>query len=421
MDASTYLPRVADALLSERLERKGAVQIKGAKWCGKTATAMQKAQSVVFMQDPDKREQNTRLAEVKPSLLLKGPEPRLLDEWQVAPQLWDAVRFAIDKDPSPGRFILTGSAVPGEKPFHSGTGRFAFLTMRPMSLFESQESSGDVSLQSLFDGEEANGASTLDIEDIAYLTARGGWPLSALTKNREASLGTAKDYVDAVCNEDISRIDGVARNPDKARALLRSYARNLCSQASDATLRDDLQSVGESMSQPTFASYVDALVNIFVIEDVRAWSPRLRSKTAIRTSPTRCFVDPSIAVAALGASPDHLLHDLKTFGLLFESLCIRDLRVYVEALGGSLYHYRDKSGLEADAVAVLDDGRWGLIEVKMGPSHISEGANNLLALAKKLDTQTMGEPSFLAVVCTEQYAYTRKDGVHVIPIGCLKP
>lgn len=421
MDSTAYLPRVADSMLAERLERKGAVQIKGAKWCGKTATAMQKAKSVVFMQDPDKREQNTRLAEVKPSLLLEGSEPRLLDEWQVAPQLWDAVRFAIDKDPTPGRFILTGSAVPGEKPLHSGTGRFAFLTMRPMSLFESQDSTGEVSLRALFDGQEASGSTTLDIVDLAYLTARGGWPLSVLMENREAALGTARDYVDAVCNEDISRIDGVTRNPDRARALLRSYARNLCSQASDATLRDDLQSIGESMSQPTFASYIDALVDIFVIEDVRAWSPRLRSKTAIRTSPTRCFVDPSIAVAALGASPDHLLHDLRTFGLLFEALCIRDLRVYVEALGGNLYHYRDKSGLEADAVVVLDDGRWGLIEVKMGPSRIDEGATSLLTLAGKLDTQAMGEPSFLAVVCTEQYAYTRKDGVSVVPLGCLKP
>lgn len=421
MDSTAYLPRVADSMLAERLERKGAVQIKGAKWCGKTATAMQKAESVVFMQDPDKREQNTRLAEVKPSLLLEGSEPRLLDEWQVAPQLWDAVRFAIDKDPTPGRFILTGSAVPGEKPLHSGTGRFAFLTMRPMSLFESQDSTGEVSLRSLFDGQDVGGATTLDIVDLAFLTARGGWPLSVLMENRGAALGTARDYVDAVCNEDISRIDGVTRNPDRARALLRSYARNLCSQASDATLRDDLQSIGESMSQPTFASYIDALVDVFVIEDVRAWSPRLRSKTAIRTSPTRCFVDPSIAVAALGASPDHLLHDLRTFGLLFEALCIRDLRVYVEALGGNLYHYRDKSGLEADAVVVLDDGRWGLIEVKMGPSRIDEGAASLLTLAGKLDTQAMGEPSFLAVVCTEQYAYTRKDGVHVIPLGCLKP
>lgn len=418
----TYLPRIADGMLADRLKRKGAVQIKGAKWCGKTETAKQQAKSVLYLQDPDVYEQNMRAARVKPSLLLRGDEPRLIDEWQIAPQIWDAVRFAVDQDPEPGRFILTGSAVPGERPLHSGTGRFAFLTMRPMSLFESQESSGEVSLARLFDSSTPiEGVSSQTIEDIAFIASRGGWPASVLIPNRHTALATAQDYVEAICEEDISRVDGVSRNPDKARALLRSYARNIATQASDATLREDMSPAGETLSQPSLSRYLDALTDIFVIEELSAWNPQLRSKTAVRTSPTRCFVDPSIGVAALGASPDHLLQDLRTFGLLFETLCIRDIRVYADALGGHVFHYRDKSGLEADAVIVLDDGRWGLVEVKLGDAYVDEGSKNLRLLADKIDQQAMGSPAFLAVVTAEGYAYTRDDGVHVVPIGCLKP
>lgn len=418
----TYLPRIADSMLTARLERKGAVQIKGAKWCGKTETAKQHAESVLYLQDPDSYEQNIRAARVKPSLLLRGDEPRLIDEWQIAPQIWDAVRFAVDQNPEPGRFILTGSAVPGERPLHSGTGRFAFLTMRPMSLFESQESTGEVSLARLFASPEPiEGASRCSIEDVAFLVSRGGWPASVLIPNKHAALATAQDYVEAICEEDISRADGVSRNPDKARALLRSYARNIATQASDATLREDMSPAGETLSQPSLSRYLDALTDIFVIEELNAWNPQLRSKTAVRTSPTRCFVDPSIAVAALGASPEHMLHDLRRFGLLFETFCIRDLRVYADALEGRVFHYRDKSGLEADAVIVLDDGRWGLIEIKLGDSYVDEGAKNLKALADKIDRQAMGNPAFLAVVTADGYAYTRDDGVHVVPIGCLKP
>ncbi len=403
----------------------GAVEVQGPKWCGKTETAKQIAESTLFLQDPDTYERNMAAAETMPSLLLRGEKPRLIDEWQEAPQLWDAVRFSIDQNGEAGQFILTGSAVPSKKkPRHTGTGRFGFLRMRPMSLFESKESTGEVSLSSLFGGAEAAGVSRMSLEDTAYATARGGWPRAVVLGRegrRRESLSIVKEYVSAVCDKDISRVDDVSRNPDKARMLLRAYARSSAAQVPNATLQQDMEKSGQELSAPTLAEYLGALKQIFVTDELHAWSPKLRSKSAIRTSPTRHFVDPSIAVAALGASPDSLLDDIPTFGLVFESLCARDLRIYVERLGGAAYHYRDNTGLEVDLILVLDTGDWAAVEIKLGDARVEDGARSLQAFASRVDQEHMRPPAFLAVVTAGTYAYTRDDGVHVIAIGCMKP
>lgn len=419
-----YLPRIADELLSQKLSHAGAVLVRGAKWCGKTATAEQQAKSVLAMQDPDTYENNLMTARIKPSLLLEGPKPRLIDEWQVAPQLWDAVRFAVDKAESRGQFVLTGSATPlrpEDRPLHSGTGRFSFLTMRPMSLFESGDSNGSVSLKSLFDGvDDLSAIAETTVDHLAYLVCRGGWP-TAVVEGGDAALETAYDYVDAVAEEDISHVDGVMRNAAYARLVLQAYARCTAVQADLATIRSTIKAQKGELSRGTVDSYLAALRALFVIEDLPAWTPSLRSKARITTTPTRHLVDPSLAAAALGASPSLLLKDLPTMGLLFESLVVRDLRVYAEALKGTVFHYRDATGLEADAVVVLRDGRWGLVEVKMGQSYVDEGARNLLKVAAKIDQDVMGAPSFLAVVTPGGYAFRRPDGVFVVPVGCLKP
>lgn len=369
-------------------------------------------------------EQNIQLATLNPKLLLKGEFPRLIDEWQVAPQLWDSIRFESDHGPL-GQFILTGSSVPPDmsKVIHSGTGRIGWLRMRPMSLWESQESSGEVSLAELFTAPEQIGAiNQMDIEQVAFLTCRGGWPL-AVDMEREIALDQAFDYVESVEKRDIQKVDGVDRDPVRVHRLLRSLARNQGSQASFGTIKEDLMAnEADSLSEDTIASYHKALKEIFVVEDSEAWNPNLRSKTAIRTSDTRYFTDPSIATAALGVGPQDLINDLNTFGLLFETMAVRDLRVYAEALNGKVYHFRDKNGLECDAVVHLRDGRYGLVEVKLGGEHkIRDGADALKDLAGKIDTSRMREPSFLMVlVGVGQYAYRREDGVYVVPIGCLK-
>ena len=369
-------------------------------------------------------EQNIQLATLNPKLLLKGEFPRLIDEWQVAPQLWDSIRFESDHGPL-GQFILTGSSVPPDmsKVIHSGTGRIGWLRMRPMSLWESQESSGEVSLAELFTAPEQIGAiNQMDIEQVAFLTCRGGWPL-AVDMEREIALDQAFDYVESVEKRDIQKVDGVDRDPVRVHRLLRSLARNQGSQASFGTIKKDLMAnEADSLSEDTIASYHKALKEIFVVEDSEAWNPNLRSKTAIRTSDTRYFTDPSIATAALGVGPQDLINDLNTFGLLFETMAVRDLRVYAEALNGKVYHFRDKNGLECDAVVHLRDGRYGLVEVKLGgEDKIRDGADALKDLAGKIDTSRMREPSFLMVlVGVGQYAYRRKDGVYVVPIGCLK-
>lgn len=420
-----YKKRIADELLERKLKGKGAVLIEGPKWCGKTTTAEQVSGSILYMATPEDKEQNVALAELNPSLLLKGETPRLIDEWQIAPKLWDAIRFEVDHRGEEGQFILTGSAVPADMKdvTHTGTGRIARLTMRPMTLYESGESNGSISLSELLSGNsKISGINELSLEDIAYLCCRGGWPRS-IFMDKDIALDQAFDYYDAIVNSDISRVDNVDRNPERAKNLMRSYARNIGSQASNETLKNDMiNNDSTSLDTDTILSYVNALKKIFVIEESLAWNPNLRSKTAIRTSETRYFIDPSIAVAALGLGPNDLINDLNTFGLIFETLCIRDLRVYAESINGSIYHYRDASDLECDAVVHLRNGSYGLIEIKLGGDKlINEGAQNLIKMKNKIDTNKMKKPSFLMVLtATSKYAYQREDGVYVIPIGCLK-
>lgn len=421
----TYKSRIADNILRQKLQGKGAVLIEGPKWCGKTTTAEQIAASVLYMDDPSQRQQNITMSELNPQRLLKGAAPRLIDEWQLAPKLWDAIRFEADHRGELGQFILTGSAVPPDTKeiTHSGTGRFAWLTMRPMSLYESGDSSGEVSLRSLFDQQEKiDGESNLDIDRLAFLVCRGGWP-QALEMPDEIALEQAIDYYDAVVHSDINRADGIQKNPERVRRLMRSYARNQGTQTPNTVIAQDmLASDQASIDEETVAAYLNALRKIFVVEDMPAWNPNLRSKTAIRASNTRYYVDPSIAAAALGIGPPDLLADLKTFGFLFEALCVRDLRVFADALNGQVYHYRDKTGLECDAVIHLRNGSYGLIEIKLGGDKlIEEGASSLKELCRKINTDKMKTPSFLMVLTgIGTYAYRRNDGVFVVPIGCLK-
>lgn len=420
-----YRNRIADSILARKLEGKGAVLIEGPKWCGKTTTAEQVAASILYMDDPEKKEQNIAMSELSPKRLLKGATPRLIDEWQIAPKLWDAIRFEVDHRRELGQFVLTGSAVPPDTKeiTHSGTGRFTWLTMRPMSIFESGDSSGEVSLKTLFEQpDEIDGESKLDIERLAFLVCRGGWP-QAIDMRDEIALDQPIDYYEAVVKSDINRADGVQKNPERVKRLMRSYARNQGSQVPNTVIVQDIAANDEAkMDEETVASYLNALRKIFVIEDMPAWNPNLRSKTAIRSSNTRYYVDPSIAAAALGIGPQDLINDLKTFGFLFETLCVRDLRVFADALNGEVFHYRDKDGLECDAVVHLRNGAYGLIEIKLGGDKlIQEGSVNLKALRDKIDTDKMKKPAFLMVLTgTGDYAYRRPDGVYVVPIGCLK-
>ena len=420
-----YKKRIADELLKKKLKGKGAVLIQGPKWCGKTTTAEQISNSVLYMDNPEDKEQNISLADLQPSLLLIGATPRLIDEWQLAPKLWDAIRFEVDHRGEEGQFILTGLSVPAnmDEVTHTGTGRFAWLTMRPMTLYESGESNGSISLLELFNNStKLNGISELTLKDVAYLCCRGGWPRS-IFMDKETALEQAYDYYNAVVNSDISRVDNINRDPERAKNLMRSYARNIGSQVSNETIKEDMINNDLfSLDVDTVLSYIKALKKLFVIEESPAWNPNLRSKTAIRTSKTRYFVDPSIAVAALGIGPNDLINDLNTFGLIFESLCIRDLRVYAESINGSVYHYRDASGLECDAVVHLRSGVYGLIEIKLGGDNlINEGVENLIKMKNKIDTEKMNNPAFLMVLtATGKYAYQREDGVYIVPIGCLK-
>ncbi|MCD8370703.1 MAG: DUF4143 domain-containing protein [Clostridiales bacterium] len=420
-----YKKRIADGMLKRKLEGKGAVLIEGPKWCGKTTTAEQIAASVLYMDDPEKKEQNISMSELNPKRLLKGAVPRLIDEWQLAPKLWDAIRFEVDHRGEQGQFVLTGSAVPVDtrEITHSGTGRFTWLTMRPMSLYESGESTGEVSLQSLFEGAtDIDGGSDISIDYLAFLVCRGGWP-QAVDMRDEIALDQAMDYYDAVVRSDINRADGVQKNPERVRRLMRSYARNQGGQIPNTVIAQDIAANDENpMSEETVASYLNALRKIFVVEDMPAWNPNLRSKIAIRSSDTRYYIDPSIATAALGIGPNDLLNDLKTFGFLFETLCVRDLRVFADALNGEVYHYRDKDGQECDAVVHLRNGKYGLIEIKLGGDKlIEEGAASLKAMQAKIDTDKMKTASFLMVLTgVGDYAYRRRDGVYVVPIGCLK-
>ena len=425
---NTYKQRIADKLLDEKLEGMGAVLIEGAKWCGKTSTAEHNAKSILYVNNPQEKALNMQLAQINPQQLLEGATPRLLDEWQIIPELWDAIRFTVDHRENEGQFILTGSVTPlqdeaAKKIHHSGTGRIARLKMRPMSLWESGDSNGGVSLGDLFKNEKQIAASNdKDLHDIAYLICRGGWPRATL-QGKKTALGRAFDYYDTVVNADINLPDGIERNPNRVKLFLRSYARNQGTQISLKGICNDMKSNDlETLDDRTVYSYLSALKGIFVVEDCPAWNPNLRSRTTIRTSDTRYFVDPSIAVAALGIGPNDLINDLNTLGLLFETMCIRDLRVYAQAINGEVYHYRDKDGLECDAVIHLRNGDYGLVEIKLGGEYlIEEGAKSLLKLSSKIDTTRMKPPSFLMVLtATGSYAFQRKDGICIVPISCLK-
>lgn len=423
-----YRHRIMDSLLAKKLQAKGAVLIEGPKWCGKTTTAEEIAASKVLLAKTDAKEQFKRLLEIDSDTALSGDAPMLIDEWQTVPKLWDAVRYTVDHRRKMGQFILTGSAVPDKdaekEREHSGTGRFAWLTMRPMTLSESGESNGSVSLADLFTAPgkllERN---SLKLQDIAFLICRGGWPM-AVGLPEEAALEQAFDYYDAVTKEDVTRVDGVKRASERVRRLMRAYARHQGTQASIATLREDLKNNDTAtLDDDTIVSYLEALRKIFVVEDMPAWNPNIRSKTAIRTADTRYFVDPSIATAALGMGPADLVNDLNTMGFFFETMCVRDLRVYAEALNGKVYHYRDKSGLECDAVVHLRNGQYGLIEIKLGgQSLIDDGVRTLNSLAAQVDTSRMKAPAFkMVLTATGEYAYRRsEDGIYIVPVGCLK-
>ena len=420
-----YKPRIADRLLARKLAGKGAVLVEGPKWCGKTTTAQQQAKSLLNLGDSEVLVQSLRMMEISPKTLLQGETPRLVDEWQTIPPLWDSIRSEVDQRGEFAQFILTGSSVlpQANATTHSGTGRFAHIKMRPMSLYESGESTGSVSLGALFDGSTFEPQPCeLDLQKIAYLTCRGGWPQATLTEG-DIALDQAFDYLDAVTERDIQRVDGVKRSPGRAKLLLRSYARNVSQQVSYGTIKADmLSNDSKTLDEDTVANYIKALKQLFVIEDLAAWNPNIRSKSAIRTSDTRHFVDPSIGTAALGLGPNDLINDLNAFGLLFEDLAVRDLRVFAEALDGKLYHYRDSSGLECDTVLHRRNGSYALIEVKLGGAKlIDEGVASLNSLAAAIDTDRMHKPSFMMVLtAVGPYAYQRKDGIFVVPIGCLK-
>ena len=399
--------------------------IEGPKWCGKTTTAKQLAKSVLDLGDSSVLKQSAQLIELSPKTLLEGKTPRLIDEWQALPPIWDSIRSEVDKRGEPSQFILTGSSVlpEADETIHSGTGRYSYIRMRPMSLYESGESTGKVSLSDLFDGTPFDiQTNDLTIDDLAFLTCRGGWPWATLI-SKEVALDQAFDYIDSVVNKDIQRVDGVKRSPERARLLLRSYARNISQQIPYSTIRKDmLANDSSTLDEDTVADYIKALKKLYVIEDLAAWNPNIRSKAAIRTTATRHFVDPSIGTASLGLGPNDLINDLKSFGFFFEDMVVRDLRVYAEALDGKLYHYRDSTGLECDTVLHRRNGSYALLEVKLGGKElIDEGAANMIKLSQSIDTDQMPSPSFMAVIIgVGHYAYQREDGVCVIPIGCLR-
>lgn len=426
-----YFFRQSDDLLQEHLESSGAVLIEGPKWCGKTTTGMQQAASVLRLQDPDTRDAFLETARTKPSLLLRGETPRMIDEWQMAPKLWDAVRVAVDDRQAMGQFILTGSnAIDSTEVMHTGTGRISRMVMYPMSLYESRESTGEVSLSELFANPnmDIDGAvSKMSVEQLIYAACRGGWPAAVVSSNPRTQLNTARNYVDSLCANDVSSLDGVQRNGELTRAILRSYARNLSTLAKKSSILQDVSASFETVSMPTLDDYLLALQRLFVIQDVPAWSPAIRSASSIRSGMKREFCDPSIAVAALQLTPRMLEMDLKTFGFIFENMVIRDLRVYSQAMRGSLSYYHDRYGLEADAVLRIGDGRFALIECKLGSHQIEEGAAHLLkirdlirAYNAKEQQVPLREPDLMMVITGGPMAYTREDGVKVIPLAALK-
>ena len=421
-----YKHRIADDILKRKLQGKGAVLVQGPKWCGKTTTAKQVAHSLLNLGDTVTFRETMQALQILPKSILEGDTPRLIDEWQTIPELWDMVRSEVDNRGEMGQFILTGSSVPVDesKRMHSGNGRYGWINMRPMSLWESGESSGSISIGDLFAGQDIDPLkNNIDLEQIAFLVCRGGWPQSTFMDG-EVALDQARDYYEAMYKVDIRRVDNINRSSERTRLLLRSYARNMGTATAFSKMCNDIKENDNTLiSYETLSDYADALKKLFVLEDMPAWNPNLRSKVAVQSSETRYFIDPSIAAAALALGPQDLLNDLCTFGLFFESMAIRDLRVYADAHDGEIYHYRDAKGLECDAVFHRRNGTYGLIEIKLGGiENIEKGATNLKELEKRIDTDKMKAPSFLMVLIgVGDYAYRRKDGVYVIPIGCLKP
>ena len=423
-----YIPRIIDKVIERKLKLYGAVCLVGTKWCGKSTTCRQFASSEIDFQDPDQTENYKMMSETQPSLLLIGDKPRLIDEWQTFPNIWDSIRYDVDKSGLNGQYLLTGSSFPStkkddkdKKVKHSGTGRIIKLTMRPMSLYESNESTGEVSLENLFNGkDDIKAVCNNELKDYAYYLTRGGWPKS-LTVDKDLSFDYAKDYVEAIAKNELEQIDEVDRNPVKIKKVLKSLARNISTTATLTTIRQDIQSSKDDISEKTISSYINVFDKLYITDNVEAWNPSIRSKAAIRSSEKREFADPSLAMAALGASDKDLLQDFKTFGLVFEALCIRDLKIYAEALDGNVFYYRDSNDLECDAIIHLNNGKWGAIEIKLGGNESEEtAATNLLNLEKNIDTDKMNKPSFLMILTATKYAYKRQDGVLVVPLGCLK-
>ena len=416
-----YLPRIVDKEIDELMEIMGAVLIEGCKWCGKSTTGLYHAKSVIEFQNPDRKEEYDNIRNTKPSLFLNGEKPRMFDEWQMYPTVWDSVRTDVDHTGLKGQYILTGSAKPSEgETMHTGTGRIARVLMRPMSLFESKESTGEVSFSDILAGKDVSGVSKLSLEDIASIIVRGGWPASISIKS-DAKYRIAKEYVKSLIHEEVRSVDGVERNTEKMQNVLRSLSRNISTQVSNSTIEADIKNnFDDDISRPTLTDYLNTLEKLFVIEDVKATNLNLRSKYALRTKPKKYFVDPSIATAILDLKPMDLINDLNTFGFMFESLCIRDLKIYTESLGGDVTFYRDEKGFEVDAILRMPSGKWGAIEVKLGAGYIDEAANNLLKFKEHVDIKKCGEPSFLLVLTGTNYSYKRDDGVYVVSIGTLK-
>lgn len=416
-----YLPRIVDKEIDELMEIMGAILIEGCKWCGKSTTGLYHAKSVIEFQNPDRKQEYDNIRNTKPSLFLNGEKPRMFDEWQMYPVVWDSVRTDVDHTGLKGQYILTGSAKPSEgETMHTGTGRISRVLMRPMSLFESKESTGEVSFSDILVGKDISGVSKLSLEDIASIIVRGGWPASISIKS-DAKYRIAKEYVKSLIHEEVRSVDGVERNTEKMQNVLRSLARNISTQVSNSTIEADIRnSFDDDISRPTLTDYLNTLEKLFVIEDVKATNLNLRSKYALRTKPKKFFVDPSIATAILDLKPMDLINDLNTFGFMFESLCIRDLKIYTESLGGDVTFYRDERGFEVDAILRMPSGKWGAIEIKLGAGYIDEAANNLLKFKEHVDIKKCGEPSFLLVLTGTNYSYKRDDGVYVVSIGTLK-
>lgn len=416
-----YFPRIVDSEIEELMQIMGAVLIEGCKWCGKSTTASNQAKSIVEFQNPDMKQEYEEIKNTKPSLFLNGEKPRMFDEWQMYPVVWDCIRTDVDHTGLKGQYILTGSARPKEgATMHSGTGRISRVTMRPMSLYESGESNGQVSFNDIMAGKDISGVSNLSLEDLASIIVRGGWPATIDIKS-DAKYRIVKEYVKSLIHEEVKNIDGVERNPQKMLSVLRALARNISTTVSNATLAGDLKDLfDDEVSRPTLSSYLNTLEKLFVIEKVNATNLNFRSKYAIRTNPKRMFVDPSIATAVLEMTPNDLINDLRTFGFMFEALCMRDLKIYTQSYGGDITFYRDETDFEVDAIFKTSSGKWGAIEIKLGAGYIDEAAKNLLKFKDKVDTNKCGEPDFLMVLTGANYSYKRDDGVYVVSIGTLK-